>query len=270
MQGILTDLAHEVVNGQVQYRLQVDNDEMSLNDKIGTDIQIEFLGTRKCLVCGRKVKKLYQSGYCFPCVRTLAECDLCIVKPNECHFHLGTCRDEAFGLSHCMIPHYVYLAFSSGYKVGLTRKGRQYRRWVDQGASRAILLAETPTRKIAGEMEAAIAQHVADKTDWRKMLRGSDVPLESLDSLRERVLIALPDEFRVFVLKTELISHSFSYPIESGFEVRPNSLTLEKTPIIQSRLRGMKGQYLILESGVFQVKKHCGYDVKVTLTSPSQ
>src|SRR5579875_2619879 len=132
-------------------------------------MNLSFTGEKACIICGRKVKKLYQSGYCFPCVTTLAECDLCIVKPHECHFHKGTCRDESFAMTHCMIPHYVYLAFSSGFKVGLTRKGREFTRWIDQGASQAVLLAEVPTRKMAGEMEMAIAEHISDKTDWRKM-----------------------------------------------------------------------------------------------------
>ncbi|WP_153944945.1 DUF2797 domain-containing protein, partial [Acinetobacter baumannii] len=70
---------------------------------------------------------------------------------------------------HCMIPHYVYLALSSGVKVGLTRKNNEKKRWVDQGAVRAIPIAEVPTRKMAGELEVYLTQYVADKTDWRKM-----------------------------------------------------------------------------------------------------
>src|ERR1700730_3521352 len=170
-QGFLRALKH-LPKAPVQYSLTIGDNQVALNPFIGSVISLEFLGNRSCVACGRKVKKLYNSGYCYPCFISLAECDLCIVKPHECHFDQGTCRDEEFGLSHCMIPHYVYLAFSNHVKVGLTRKNRELIRWVDQGAIRAIPIAELPTRKLAGELEVAIGQYIPDKTDWRKMIKG--------------------------------------------------------------------------------------------------
>ena len=69
--------------------------------------------------------------------------------------------------------HYVYLANSSGIKVGITRESQGVVRWMDQGASQAIILAKVPNRRFSGDIEVAIKQFVADKTNWRKMLTGT-------------------------------------------------------------------------------------------------
>jgi hypothetical protein len=188
MDGYLRGMTHQVTN-PISYQIELGTESLNLTECIQKNISISFTGDKACIACGRKVKKLYQNGYCFPCVTTLAECDLCIVKPELCHFHLGTCRDETYGLTHCMVPHYVYLAFSSGFKVGITRKGREMTRWVDQGATEAVLLAEVPIRKTAGEMEVEIAKNMADKTNWRKMLTNNGtLPETSILSIREQVV----------------------------------------------------------------------------------
>lgn len=264
--GFLRELKHQV--GEViQYDLTTDGQALPLNEWLGKSLKITATGRKSCIHCGRSVRKLYQNGYCFPCVTTLAECDLCIVKPHECHFHLGTCRDEQFGLTHCMIPHYVYLAFSSGVKVGLTRKGRQWIRWVDQGASRAVLLAEVPTRKMAGELEMEVAKHLADKTDWRKMLRETGVSIETdLREVKDQVIARLPEEYQGYVLSEERTVYEFVYPRNLEFEVNLRSLSLDKTPEITGTLEGIKGQYLLLDSGVFNVKKHTGYDAQISVS----
>jgi hypothetical protein len=52
-----------------------------------------------------------------------------------------------------MQPHYVYLANSSGLKVGLTRASQIPTRWLDQGAAQALLCVRVPTRRQAGLVE---------------------------------------------------------------------------------------------------------------------
>jgi len=265
LEGYLRELRHEYEN-PVFYKLSTSTGSLPLNDSIGSRVTIEFRGEKACIHCGRKVKKLYQNGYCFPCVTSLAECDLCIVKPHECHFQKGTCRDNEFAMSHCMVPHYVYLAHSSHVKVGLTRKGRQFRRWIDQGASAAILLAEVPDRKTAGELEMEIAQRLSDKTDWRKMLRGIANPdIDDLIEVRQTVIASLPERYRSFVLEEEASVHRFQYPLTGPFEVNVTSLNLDKTAYIEGTLRGIKGQYLMFDHGVLNVKKFAGYHVQMSV-----
>ncbi|MFD1675126.1 DUF2797 domain-containing protein [Alicyclobacillus fodiniaquatilis] len=245
----------------VQYKLCFADIDQPLNELIGREIRMEFMGKRHCIACGRSVNKTFQNGYCFPCVRSLAECDLCIVKPHECHFHLGTCRDETFAASHCMIPHYVYLAWSSGFKVGLTRKGRQLKRWMDQGATAAVVIGEVPTRRLAGELEMEIAKHMQDKTDWRKMLKEEHEQDRTLAEVRDEVIARLAEPFMQYVLSEMMEPQKFVYPREETFKVNLKSMNFDKAPLVQGTLRGMKGQYMLFDEGVLNVKKFAGYRV---------
>jgi len=105
----------------VSYRLPIGDVELPLNACLGKTMCIAYTGAITCIACGQRTKKSFHQGYCFRCFRTLARCDLCMVKPERCHFAHGTCREPAWGLATCMQPHYVYLANSSGLKVGMTR-----------------------------------------------------------------------------------------------------------------------------------------------------
>lgn len=264
--GFLRELRHRVKD-EVHYEISIDSASTSLYGELGRTVKISHSGEKACVHCGRRVKKLYQNGYCFPCVTSLAQCDLCIVKPHECHFQQGTCRDEQFAQEHCMIPHYVYLALSSHVKVGLTRKGRQLTRWVDQGAVAAILVAEVRTRKEAGELEVEIGTFMSDKTDWRKMLIGN-VPTDiNLLELKEEMVHRVSPQWEPYFLKDENTVYEFVYPREAGFVPKLTSLSLDKTPVVEGVLRGIKGQYLLFDHGVFNVKKHAGFQVELSLSN---
>jgi len=158
----------------VQYTFVLDDSSNSpiVNEYLGKKLKLRFTGKISCIECGRKIKKSYQQGYCFPCTQKLAACDMCILKPEKCHYHEGTCREPEWGLQHCFQPHIVYLANSSGSKVGLTRETQVPIRWIDQGAVQAVPILRVQSRYQAGLLEVAFAKHVNDKTDWRKMLRG--------------------------------------------------------------------------------------------------
>ncbi len=257
--GFIQGLRHEW-RETVQYFLQVDERHVRLNDWLNRHLALSFLHEKACIHCGRQVKKTYNNGYCYPCFRDLAENDLCIVKPHQCHYHLGTCRDEAWAQAHCLIPHIVYLAVSSDVKVGVTRKENMMKRWIDQGAVRAVPIAELPTRKMAGELEAHLSQYVPDKTNWRKMLAGETSDADLL-AVREQVLEWVPESFRPYLLDdVQLVE--IMYPILEEVQ-RLKLLQLDKEPHISGRLIGIKGQYLIFEHGVFHVKKHAGYKVAI-------
>ncbi|PWI59043.1 DUF2797 domain-containing protein [Sulfoacidibacillus thermotolerans] len=260
MRGFTNGLTH-LVDRPIQYQWNLGDEEVALNQWIGKEMHIEFLGEKRCIACGRKVNKLYQNGYCYPCVTTLAETDLCIVKPHECHFANGTCRDEEFATTHCMIPHYVYLAVSSQVKVGLTRKHRQWTRWIDQGAVRAMLLAELPTRKAAGEFEMEVAKELPDKTDWRKMVQGitSDIDLKEVAAQVKERLPALWSEY----LLADTPIYDFLYPVIPETMPKARSISLEKQSV-EGKLLGIRGQYLLFEQGCVNIKKHAGMFLEVT------
>ncbi|WP_309866057.1 DUF2797 domain-containing protein [Desmospora profundinema] len=244
----------------VRYRLSLGEESVELNTLLGDEIQIRFEGEKACRHCGRRIRKTYNQGYCYPCFRDLAENDLCIVKPHQCHFHEGTCRDESFGNAHCMQPHLVYLALSSGVKVGITRKTNAYNRWMNQGAVKAVPIAEVPTRKESGELELHLSQYLSDRTDWRRMLK-NEIEERDLLQVREEILPHIPERFHPFLLEGEEVCR-FRYPLLSTPE-KIKTINLDKQEEVRGRLLGIKAQYLILDIGVFNVRKFTGYRVQI-------
>ena len=256
----------------VSYELVLGDERLALNPLLGKRIELRHTGRIHCIACGRETRKSFNQGYCFPCFRSLARCDRCIVSPERCHYHLGTCREPDWALSHCMRPHIVYLANASGVKVGITRESQTPTRWIDQGATQALPIAHVATRRLSGLVEALLKRHVADRTDWRLMLKG-DPPPVNLAEQRESLLARLGGEIAAAADEHEsepvaLISavedRRFRYPVlEYPRKVR--SLTLDKLEQVQDTLLGIKGQYLILDCGVINVRRHGGYEVEVAI-----
>src|SRR5690554_3510233 len=137
----------------VRYALPLGDEQLPLNDLLGRTIRLEALGEIRCQHCNRLTKKSYSQGFCFPCMKKLAQCDLCIVSPERCHYEQGTCREPAWGEQFCMTDHIVYLANSSGLKVGITRASQIPTRWIDQGASQALPIMRVATRQQSGMVE---------------------------------------------------------------------------------------------------------------------
>lgn len=241
----------------ILYNIELGEEKIHLNSLIGKTLKINHNSKKNCIACGREIKKnTFNQGYCYPCFRDLPENDLCIVSPHLCHFHKGTCRDEEFGKSHCFAEHYVYLAISSDVKVGITRKITLKKRWMDQGAIEARPIALVPDRRTAGLMEHSLKQYLNDKTNWRKMLKGESSGDISIGFATVQEVLA--EEFREYLIDDNTLT-TIKYP-----HVAPpllKSLNLEKSPIIESKLLGIKGQYLILDAGVLNIRKHRGFHI---------
>lgn len=243
----------------VVYHLRLkDQDDLLLNPFIGQKIHLTFTGQINCINCDRSINKTFAQGYCYPCFQKLAECDSCIVRPVDCHHHLGTCRDNSFAETHCFIPHIVYLAVSSGVKVGITRAHQKLTRWADQGASQAMVIAEVPHRKMSGEIEAELSQHISDKTNWRKML-SSQIPETDLKVCRDELITHLDEDFEDYLVNEEPVR--LTYPVES-FPEKISSYNLDKDPKIEDILMGIKGQYLVFEKKVINIRKYQGYGIE--------
>ena len=258
------------LDSPVTYEIPLGDARLAISGQLGRPLTLEFHGEIHCSNCGRKTKKSYQQGYCFPCARRLARCDICIVRPEKCHYHLGTCREPEWGDTHCMQPHIVYLANTSGLKVGITRQPQVPTRWIDQGATQALPIFRVSSRYISGLIETTLAAHVADKTDWRKMLKGGNEPID-LAAARDRLLAECSDEISaigerfgagsITALGDEAIV-AIDYPV-LAYPDKIKALNLDKTPLIEGVLQGIKGQYLILDTGVLNVRKYTSYRVTV-------
>ncbi len=254
----------------VSYALPVGGILLPLQPLLGKSLRILHSGVIHCTACGRKTGKSYSQGHCYPCSQRLASCDLCIMKPETCHYEQGTCREPGWGESHCMQPHYVYLANTSGLKVGITRHTQLPIRWIDQGATEALPIFKVATRYQSGLIEMACKAHVADRTDWRRMLKGAGEPLD-LYTLRDELLQKCDDELKGLVARfgrhalqtlPDAEVTRLSYPVEV-YPQKITALNLDKTPEIEGTLLGIKGQYLILDTGVLNIRKFTGYEVEV-------
>ncbi|GAA3907785.1 DUF2797 domain-containing protein [Halomonas cibimaris] len=256
--------------GQVLYRLRAGEYEADLNACIGAPLRLEWEGVIHCVHCKRRTRKSYGQGHCYPCFKRLARCDMCIVKPELCHYFQGTCREPEWGEAHCFTPHVVYLANSSGLKVGITRKTQLPTRWLDQGAVQGIPMLEVATRQQAGQAEVMLKDAVSDRTNWRTMLKG-EIDLLDLDAERDRLLArfepALAELRKTHgadaIRRLDAPAQRFTYPVRT-FPHKVASLNLEKTPRIEGVLEGIKGQYLLLDTGVINLRKFSGYRVSVT------
>ena len=170
----------------VTYKLPIGDELVEMNPLIGKNITLKFTGNIYCISTGEKIKKSYNQGFSYKAFMSLAACDICIVKPNLCHYHKGTCREPEWGENNCMIPHIVYLSNTSKVKIGITRETQVPTRWIDQGAMEALPILRCKDRYSAGLIEAEISKHLSDKTNWRNMLKG-DFEAEDLEAKREGI-----------------------------------------------------------------------------------
>ena len=264
-------------NNLVQYQLPLatinsdtaEKQSIALNSIIGKTLTLNFHGTIACKHCGKRTKKSYSQGFCYPCMIKLAQCDMCIMKPETCHHHLGTCREPQWGEKHCMVDHYVYLSNTSALKVGITRHTQIPTRWIDQGATQALPIFKVSTRLQSGLVETALAEYIGDKTNWRVMLKGSN---DAID-LKAEAKILIPqikerlDEMSlkfgddaVQLLDEEVVD--ITYPV-SQYLTKISSFNFDKNSTVSGVLLGIKGQYLIFEKGVINMRKFSSYQISV-------
>lgn len=269
LQGQLEKMAiSATTDGAAHYELVLGKTRTGLNALLGQTVQLDYQGAIHCSACGRRTKTSFAQGYCYPCFTSLAQCDSCMMSPEKCHFHLGTCREPDWAEQVCFNEHIVYLANSSGLKVGITRATQMPTRWLDQGAVQALPIARVATRRLSGLLEDLFRREVADKTNWRALLKG-DAPLLNLAAERDRLfgqfsgeLLALQREHgpaAIQLLEATTGQH-FHYPVLQ-YPAKIVSLNLEKTPQVRGRLLGLKGQYLLLDSGVINLRKYTSYQV---------
>ena len=260
---------HGQLDEQVQYILPVDDQRVPLNELLGKPISIEYLGDIHCIHCGRRSKKSFSQGYCYPCFTKLPQCDTCIMSPEKCHYHHGTCRDPVWGDSNCFTDHFVYLANSSGVKVGITRGTQVPTRWVDQGATQGLPIFRVQSRYQAGLIEDCLREHIADRTHWQKMLKGNAQAVD-LAAIRddlfvqsEQGLALLEQEFGLQAIRRlyDETALDINFPVLE-FPDKVKSFNLDKQPLVEGRLQGIKGQYLILDTGVINIRKYTGYRVQ--------
>lgn len=253
-QGVLKKMETEY-NTPIQYFLVFENEFININQLLEKNIKLSFIGNQ-CLNCGLD-KKIYRQGFCKSCFFEIPQAADWIIRPELSSAHLDKPdRDLAYEKKVQLQPHIVYLANSSNVKVGVTRKSQLPTRWIDQGAHEALEIVEVPNRYLAGITEVALKAHVADKTNWRTMLK-NDIVDENLLEWRAQLKQYIPDEAKDYFIENNLETQ-LEFPVLK-YPLNPKSLNLLKTFNFTGKLVGIKGQYLLFDDDtVFNVRSNEG------------
>lgn len=258
-QGVLKKMQTENAE-EIQYYLEMKTDFLNMNQLLNKEIYLRLVG-HECLNCHLD-RSIYRQGFCKKCFFENPAAGNWIMHPELSKAHLNQeDRDLEYEKAVQLKPHIVYLANSSNVKVGVTRKTQVPTRWIDQGAHEAIEIVEVPNRYLAGITEVALKEHVADKTNWRKMLK-NDIEDVSLVEWRNKLKQFIPEEAQAYYIdnNSETI---LNFPVVK-YPEKPKSLNLEKTPEFKGKLVGIKGQYLIFEDQtVFNVRSNEGLVVSL-------
>lgn len=251
----------------IQYYLDLGGDLLHMNGLFGKNLEWKHVGY-ECVNCGTD-EKIFRMGFCKRCFFESPYASDSIIRPELSRAHLGEQeRDLEVEKSIQLAPHIVYLAYTGDVKVGVTRESQIPTRWIDQGATFALPIARTNNRYEAGVIEVEMKKHIADKTNYKKMLLElSDDFEDEVDLLdfRNKIAAYFPNEMKNFALD-ENDFYQLDFPYEAPATI--NVLTFEKTPQFSGELLGIKGQYLYFSGGNFlNIRAHEGYVVEVEVSA---
>ena len=264
MEGVLVKMKTEL-NNPIRYYLTFPSMFVRVNELIGKTITFTHTGYC-CLDCGSN-ETIFRQGFCKRCFFETPTAGDWIMRPELSQAHLDIeDRDLAYEKKVQLQPHVVYLAVSSGLKVGVTRKTQVPTRWIDQGAHQTIPIVEVPNRYLAGITEVALKEHYNDKTNWRRMIT-QDPSQMDLVAERDRALQWLPQEVNPYIKTTENDATLFlQFPLEQP-PTKVKSVNLTKSKMHSGKLAGIKGQYLVFaDQSVMNVRSHEGVSVRMEVT----
>lgn len=242
----------------IEYTLHLGDAAIPMHELVGKPIKLHYQGFINCVNCDTRITKAFGQGFCYPCFMNSPMNSECIIRPELCLAHEGKGRDPQFEEKHHNKPHVVYLAVTSGVKVGVTREDQVPTRWIDQGAWQAIRFAEVPYRQLAGEIEVFLKDFISDKTHWQRMLK--DIRAENVDlqATKDELLDELGEDLGQYYSEDDTVTEMI-YPV-IAYPEKVKSMNFDKLPEIEGTLQGIRGQYLIFEEGqVINLRKFSGY-----------
>ena len=255
--------------GEAQYALPLyDNlnfqGEVVLNEFIGKEIRMVATGDIRCILHGERINKTFGEGLCWTGFQDSSNASPCIIHPELCKAHEGIALrgDMEWERTNHLIPHVVYLSFTSGVKVGVTSERNLFSRWIDQGARQGLVFARVPYRQLAGEFEVILKDHVSDKSNWKGMLQPIFADNLNLLEVKENLLFEIPNSFQDFVDDEDKV-WDIQFPCEER-PVNPKTWKLAPENVYEGKLKGIVGQYLILDNQqVFNVRSHAGHEIEI-------
>jgi hypothetical protein len=116
-------------------------------------------------------------------------------------------------------------------------------------------------------------QHVKDKTNWRDMLaEGRSRQIVDLIAERDHLFSICEHDikelqqrfgFHAVSLLTGIEPLNIHYPVQ-GYPEKLESLNFDKQALIEGTLLGIKGQYMIFDTGVINMRRFSGYDIEIS------
>ncbi len=259
VKGVLAKMPAKLLH-KVNYTLQLGESKIDMNMLLGKQIRLSHTGRIFCVSCEKQTKKSFGQGFCYSCFTTAPEAAECIINPERCRAHLGEGRNPEWERNHHLQPHFVYLSLTNEVKVGVTRSTQIPTRWIDQGATKAIVIAQVPYRQLAGLIEVELKKYFPDKTNWQRMLKNEVTLFSSPEDRKAEALSHLPIKLKQYG-KAENELTVIDYPVLE-YPTKVTSINFEKMPVIEGNLRGIKGQYLLFDNGrVFNVRNSSGFEI---------
>ena len=127
-----------------------------------------------------------------------------------------------------------------------------------------LVLARVPYRQLAGEFEVMLKEHVADKSNWKGMLQPVFGEGDDLLEVKERLLYEIPEAYHDFIDDEDKV-WNIQFPCEER-PVNPKTWKLATDNAYEGKLKGIVGQYLILENQqVFNIRSHAGHEIELNL-----
>ena len=235
------------------------------SDWVGGHVSMQFDGVIQCAATGKRVRKTYGDGLSYEAWLKAPQAVESVIRPELSRIHEGIAlRDREWEERHHNVPHWVYLSQTSAIKVGVTGAHTGARRWYDQGAIAGTVLCVAPHRALAGEMEVLLKEVFADKSAYRAMILATDPDVEALEEAREEAFDHLGTAFEEFMQFDEPV-HTIRYPM-TALPKKVRSVRLDKQPVIEGTLVGLKGQYAVFDTGdAVNIRSHIGYRVRVAV-----
>ena len=257
IEGNIRKMNPEIGN-PIQYSMILSDKILPINDYLDCNISLKWNGIINCVSCGKVTKKSFFQGFCYPCFISSPESSECILKPELCQAQEGISRDMEWSKKYCLSDHYVYLSLTSGVKVGVTRHSQIPTRWIDQGAIKALKIAKTPNRYLAGVIEVALKLFVSDRTSWQKMLKNEVDINTNLYNYKNMLKKELTPNLKNYILDDEE-ELFLNYPTRE-YPQKIKSVNFDKEYEWTGKLTGIKGQYLYIDyQYVINIRKYGGY-----------
>jgi hypothetical protein len=133
----------------------------------------------------------------------------------------------------------------------------------------ALAIARVRTRLQSGSLEVLFKQHVSDKTNWRDMLKSCDHHTD-LHAERDRLVAECQKDiddlvqrfgFHAISVLSGIDTVQIEYPVLE-YPEKVSSFNFDKDPTVEGTLLGIKGQYLIFDTGVINLRRFGGYNLE--------